>query len=50
MLLVADSAVLVAGDALTNPTYGLAGPYPDLTDDTTTARDSVRKLATLELG
>lgn len=42
----ADSAVLVAGDALTN-TDGLAGSNPQFTEDEAAAADSVRKLAGL---
>jgi glyoxylase-like metal-dependent hydrolase (beta-lactamase superfamily II) len=44
----ADSALLVAGDALTNPIHGLAGPWPTYTEDAAEARNSVRKLADLE--
>ena len=43
----ADSAVLVAGDALNN-TDGLTGSNPQFTEDETSAMDSVRKLAGLE--
>ena len=43
----ADSAVLVAGDALNN-SDGLSGSDPEFTEDETAAADSVRKLARLE--
>jgi glyoxylase-like metal-dependent hydrolase (beta-lactamase superfamily II) len=43
-----DSAVLVAGDALTNTIDGvLSGPLPEATADHAAAADSVRKLARL---
>jgi len=45
----ADSAVLVAGDALTNTFDGvLAGSLPEVTWDPVAAADSVRKLAALK--
>lgn len=45
----ADSAVLVAGDALTNTIDGvLSGSLPEVTVDPAAAADSVRKLAALE--
>ena len=43
----ADSAVLVAGDALNN-SGGLSGSNPQFTEDEAAAADSVRKLAQLE--
>jgi glyoxylase-like metal-dependent hydrolase (beta-lactamase superfamily II) len=43
----ADSAVLVAGDALSN-TAGLTGSNPQFTEDEAAAADSVRKLAALK--
>jgi glyoxylase-like metal-dependent hydrolase (beta-lactamase superfamily II) len=43
----ADSAVLVAGDALTN-NGGLTGSNPQFTDDEAAAADSVRTLARLQ--
>ena len=43
----ADSAVLVAGDALNN-SGGLTGSNPQFTEDEAAAADSVRKLARLE--
>jgi glyoxylase-like metal-dependent hydrolase (beta-lactamase superfamily II) len=42
-----DSAVLVAGDALTN-NGGLSGSNPQFTEDEAAAAESVRKLAALE--
>ena len=43
-----DSAILVAGDALTNTIDGhLGGSLPDVTVDKAAAADSVRKLASL---
>ena len=45
----ADSAVLVAGDALTTTFDGiLSGPLPEFTQDQQAGADSVRKLAALE--
>jgi glyoxylase-like metal-dependent hydrolase (beta-lactamase superfamily II) len=43
-----DSAVLVAGDALTNTVDGhLGGSLPDVTEDKAAAAASVRRLAAL---